>query len=91
MIRTVASKVMWVGRATVFLVPRGCKGGDAGSLTSFSANDECISITFSEATQSLSNGLHGDSNGGVPRNFTGDSRASSLTCLPTLASTASSR
>jgi hypothetical protein len=29
------------------IAPRGCKGGDAGPLTSFSANDEYISITFS--------------------------------------------
>jgi hypothetical protein len=29
------------------IAPRGCKGGDAGPLTSFSANDEYISISFS--------------------------------------------
>jgi hypothetical protein len=28
------------------IAPRGCKGGDASYLTSFSANDEYISITF---------------------------------------------
>ena len=36
---------------------------DTGYLTRFSANSEYSSNTLSEATQSLSNSLHGDSNG----------------------------
>jgi hypothetical protein len=42
--------------------------GDASRLTSFSINDEYTSITSSETTQSLSNGLRGDSNGRVLQN-----------------------
>jgi len=38
---------------------------DTDYLTRFSANSEYTSITSSEATQSLSNGLRVDSNGKV--------------------------
>jgi hypothetical protein len=41
------------------------EAGDRSLLISFSINGEYTPITFSEATQSLSNGLRGDSNGGV--------------------------
>ena len=53
-------------------------------LTRFSVTSEHCHNTSSETTQSLSNGLRGDSNGRVSRNLTRDSRASSLTCLQTL-------
>jgi hypothetical protein len=54
--------------------------GDMSILTSFSIDGEYTPITSSEATQSLSNGLRGDSNGEVSTNLTGDCRPSSLTC-----------
>jgi hypothetical protein len=68
------------------VVPRIWRG-DTSYLTSFSNNGEYTPITFSEATQSLSNGLRGDSNGKYSRNLTGGSHAPSLTCFQTLAST----
>jgi hypothetical protein len=63
--------------------------GDTSHLTSFSIDGEYTPITSSEATQSLSNGLRGDSNGEVSTNLTGDCRPSSLICFQTLASTIS--
>jgi hypothetical protein len=54
--------------------------GDMSILTSFSIDGEYTPITSSEATQSLSNGLRGDSNGEVSTNLTGDCRPSSSTC-----------
>jgi hypothetical protein len=46
---------------------------DISHLTRFSANSECSSNISSEATQRLSNGLRGDSNGigGYSRNLRG--------------------
>ncbi len=63
------------------IAPRGCKGGDAGSLTSFSANDEHISITFSARRGSILPASAAILMVGASRNLTGDSRASPLTCL----------
>ena len=53
---------------------------ETGYITSFSIDGEYTSITFSEATQCLSNGLRYPSDRWSPRNLTGRSRASSLTC-----------
>ena len=48
--------------------------GDTSYLTSFSIDGEHCLNTSSETTQSLSNGLRGDSNGSVLVNRTGDPR-----------------
>src|SRR5215213_3370137 len=59
----------------------GCAGHRLG-LQSFSIDGKYASITFSEATRSLSNDLRVDSDGGgwYSRNLRGDCRPSSLTC-----------
>src|SRR5215218_4394060 len=54
---------------------------ETGYITSFSIDGEYTSITFSEATQCLSNGLRYPSDRWSPRNLTRGSRASSLTCF----------
>ncbi len=65
------------------IAPRGSKGGDAGLLTSFSANDEHISIAFSARRGSILPASVAILMVGLSRNLTGHSRASSLTCLQT--------
>jgi hypothetical protein len=73
------------------IAPLGCKGGEAGSLTGFSANDEYISITFSARRGSILRASKAILMWGIQKRHRAFSRFVFYLPLNSLASTASSR